>query len=147
VIEIPGDAAGVSPALQETLRRETRTGTDLLLLDVPASGLLEEPAEARIGDALGAFRAICAVWPGTVGLRVHPVREPAFALPVLARFVALGCAFIAVAPAGPGLAHQLVVSDLVRHCLGVPTICEGLATVDEAETALVAGRADLVSIG
>ena len=68
-------------------------------------------------------------------------------MPLLARFVDLGCGLIAIAPADHGVAHQCVVSDLVRHRLGVATICEGLANADEAETALVSGRADLVVIG
>jgi hypothetical protein len=149
LMDLPRDAADVSPAIEEGLRRDARSGMNLLLLEVDPGVLAAHPDDRLVSQALSAFEAISRLWPesGRVGLRIHPTREPADALPLLARFVALGCGLIAVAPAGPGVAHQCVVSDLVRHGLGVGTICEGLASVDEAETALVAGRADLVAIG
>jgi len=51
-----------------------------------------------------------------------------------------------VAAAPPGAAGQAFVSDLIRHSVCLPTICEGPQTRDAAETVLISGRADLVEI-
>jgi hypothetical protein len=159
VLRNPVVAAGQPEAVSETdraaLRQAAAAGIDLLLIEIDDAALFGEDgdgandgavADDRMAAVLRGFSAMAGEWPGPVGIRIHPRAEPSTALPLLARFVALGARLVAVAPAGAGAAHQAVVSDMVRNYLGVATFCEGVASIEEAETALIAGRADLVSI-
>jgi hypothetical protein len=68
-------------------------------------------------------------------------------LATVAGLVRDGCSIVDVSgrPTGTGLLdRQLLLADMVRRQLGVAALVGGLTTVDEANTVLTAGRADLV---
>jgi 2-polyprenyl-6-methoxyphenol hydroxylase-like FAD-dependent oxidoreductase len=116
---------------------------DLLVIDLSRSSALGTAGAE--GVLVSAARA---AWPAgrPLGIRIRPPREPAAVLPLLRDLAARGCEVVAVAGAPAGLAGQAFVSDLIRHCLPVATICEGPQTREAAQTALVSGRADLVEV-
>jgi 2-polyprenyl-6-methoxyphenol hydroxylase-like FAD-dependent oxidoreductase len=140
--------AAESP-LRAALDQAASRPVDLLIVDLSGSSSFDQPASERAAqEARALVSAARASWPAQrpVGVRLRPPREPARAVPLLRDLAARGCVVVAVAGAPAGLAGPEFVCDLIRHTLGLATICEGLQTRDAAETALVSGRADLVEV-
>ena len=78
LVDLPRDAADITPAFEEGLQLDARSGIDLLLLEVAAALMGEQPDGKLVSQALGAFEAVSALWPepGRVGLRIHPIASP-----------------------------------------------------------------------
>jgi 2-polyprenyl-6-methoxyphenol hydroxylase-like FAD-dependent oxidoreductase len=144
---VRGEAAG--ERLRLVLDQAAACAVNLLIVDLSGSSVFEQPGDERAAEAtralMSAFRAAWAA-ERPLGVRIRPPREPARAIPLLRDLAARGCGVVAVAAAPPGTAGQAFVSDLIRHSVRLPTICEGAQTRDAAETVLISGRADLVEI-
>ena len=86
--------------------------------------------------------------PTLVALCVEAPHDPADALGLVEPWLARGVSIVALTSRSADAASradQLLTADLLRHSLGVTTIVD-VASRDEANTALAAGRTDLVRI-
>ena len=144
---VRGEAAG--ERLRSVLDQAAACAVNLMIVDLSGSSAFEQPDDEHAAEATRALTsAFRAAWAAErpLGVRIRPPREPARAIPLLRDLAARGCGVVAVAAAPPGTAGQAFVSDLIRHSVRLPTICEGAQTRDAAETVLISGRADLVEI-
>jgi anthraniloyl-CoA monooxygenase len=120
--------------------------------------------ENRLRFPLEVLDAVRAVWPAgrPVAARIsaHDWAEggltPADAVAVAAALAAHGCDIVDVssgetvagAEPTPGRLFQTPFSDRVRHEAGIPTITVGgIASYDDVNSILAAGRADLCALG
>ncbi len=102
--------------------------------------LLVAPADAEL-DAWPAERPLLA----TVAVPADP--DSALADELLERLRRLAAERLLAARVSPGkggLAEQLMLCDRIHQELGLPTVLVGPPSHDEAATAIVAGRAELV---
>jgi 2-polyprenyl-6-methoxyphenol hydroxylase-like FAD-dependent oxidoreductase len=149
----------IAGALERVGRLARSTTAVLLILDLsawgwPAYDPASEPghtaaAVADEGPAREAIAAIRAGWGADrpLAVRVSAPAQPTDALATVAAFVGDGCSIVDVSgrPTGTGLLdRQLLLADMVRQELGAVALVGGLTTIDEANTVLTAGRADLV---
>jgi anthraniloyl-CoA monooxygenase len=121
--------------LAEAAGRVAETGMCGLLIDLTKSsnGFIEEPLPPDES------------WPekgGCLGLIVTAPPAPHTAVPLVTAWVGIGVRYVhAAGPPG----RAILLADLLRHRLGICTAVSA-DTEDEANTALAAGRVDLVAL-
>ncbi|HUH01421.1 MAG TPA: FAD-dependent monooxygenase [Kofleriaceae bacterium] len=146
-------------ALVGATQRAAEAGFDLLELDLSSGLLLELAAEPRERDELVAVvAAVRAAWPvdRPLGVRVAATDwgegditpEDAVALVRALKQRGVGLATVVSVPEGrpdTRLVH-VQLGDRVRLETGIPVVTEGgVWSIDDADSVVVAGRADLVA--